>query len=404
MNSTTSTPVLPNPFTPMAFLPPDIAYQNMVATHVYVGTLAVSPAFILVTREAEPSCELKVLIWDILNNARHDLFAVFAYPVKVPSVVYLISRSAWVVFFNSVGILKKFCYRERSAAFTFSLCTVIYQTAAVSIPCSKFCRIIDWLFAVAVASTALLFLIRVLAIFERSKPVRIFFCVMWLAVLAGVLAPSQGLAGDNIGPTKHCINVKIETYVGIAGIIPLVNDTLVFLAISWRLARISYASNPLSGGVAAFFRGDYLPAFSRGLLQDGQIYYLTTVTTSLLTVIVFYFPLIPVVYRAMFAVPNAALMNIMACRVYRRTKSGQYYRKESHNISTNLGSSKANDAFIPLSFAGKRNGMPDLAMKGIANSHGDVVEVVKTGPVEHDGPEYDKRRGYGRGTDASTIV
>ncbi|KAJ3505265.1 hypothetical protein NLJ89_g7508 [Agrocybe chaxingu] len=226
---------------------------------------------------------------------------------------------------------------------------------------------------------------------------------MWLAVLAGVLAPSQGLAGDNIGPTKHCINVKIETYVGIAGIIPLVNDTLVFLAISWRLARISYTSNPLSGGIAAFFHGDYLPAFSRGLLQDGQAYYLTTVTTSLLTVIVCYFPLIPVIYRAMFTVPNAALMNIMACRVYRCTKSGKYYRKESHNISTNLGSSKANDAVIPLSFTGKRNGRTDLAIsKGMGNKHGDVIEIVKT--VEHDRLEDDKGMGYGRGTDASTIV
>ncbi len=34
--------ILPNPFTPMAFLPPDLAFQSAIKTYVAVGTTAVS--------------------------------------------------------------------------------------------------------------------------------------------------------------------------------------------------------------------------------------------------------------------------------------------------------------------------------------------------------------------------
>lgn len=36
---------LPNPFTPMAFLPPELAYQKTTTTYVLVGMLGVSNLF-----------------------------------------------------------------------------------------------------------------------------------------------------------------------------------------------------------------------------------------------------------------------------------------------------------------------------------------------------------------------
>lgn len=99
---------------------------------------------------------------------------------------------------------------------------------------------------------------------------------MWLAVLAGCIAVSQGVTGANIGLTKYCINHAYEPYIGAGGIIPLVNDTFVFLAISWRLMMNAQMELGVKTGVKvkALVLGEYLPAFSRTVFQDGQAYYL----------------------------------------------------------------------------------------------------------------------------------
>ncbi|KAF9462208.1 hypothetical protein BDZ94DRAFT_1309855 [Collybia nuda] len=39
-------PQLPNPFTPMAFLPSDLDYQQTMSTYVLIGTLGVGDASI----------------------------------------------------------------------------------------------------------------------------------------------------------------------------------------------------------------------------------------------------------------------------------------------------------------------------------------------------------------------
>ena len=62
--------------------------------------------------------------------------------------------------------------------------------------------------------------------------------------------------------------------------IPLIYDTLVFLAITWRLSRNSYDPGPntLESGIKFLIFGDYLPVFSKALLRDGQAYYLLAIS------------------------------------------------------------------------------------------------------------------------------
>lgn len=58
-------------------------------------------------------------------------------------------------------------------------------------------------------------------------------------------------------------------------IIPVVNDTFVFLAISWKLMRNAYVEEfNIKGRIRTMVLGDYMPAFSKGMLKDGQSYYL----------------------------------------------------------------------------------------------------------------------------------
>jgi hypothetical protein len=165
---------------------------------------------------------------------------------------------------------------------------------------------------------------------------------LWLAVLGGSLSfIIDVFDAPKYGPTAHtfCIKENINPFVAAAIIIPLINDTFVFLATTWRLSHISYARHTLENGFRLLVFGDYLPVFSKVLLQDGQAYYLlalliclmsltrltcysfyrTIVTMNLIAVITLFDDSIPDIQtlRTMFTVPNVALMNIMACRVYR---------------------------------------------------------------------------------------
>ena len=127
--------------------------------------------------------------------------------------------------------------------------------------------------------SSLLFFFRTRAIFNRDPWVVTFFAVLWLAVLGGCLA----ILVDAFKPTRLdsttdmipiCFTSGVNLFVAAITIIPLINDTLVFLAISWRLYRNSYDPYTLNGGIRVLIFGDYLPVFSKVLLQDGQAYYL----------------------------------------------------------------------------------------------------------------------------------
>ena len=140
--------------------------------------------------------------------------------------------------------------------------------------CVQIWRGIPWLFVIAIPATSLLFFFRVRAMYNNNLYVTIFFSFMWLAVVAGSVTSTQGVTLVPLGTTNYCTNGRIDNYVIASGIIPLVNDTLIFIAITWRLVRGSRHEHTHTGGSWSVIFGRHLPAFSRSLLQDGQVYYL----------------------------------------------------------------------------------------------------------------------------------
>jgi hypothetical protein len=107
---------------------------------------------------------------------------------------------------------------------------------------------------------------------------------LWLAVLGGCLTLIVGVfkAIMPVNPASNmiaiCLDSGISRFAAAADIIPLINDTLVFLAISWRLSCNSYDPYTLRSGIRFLIFGDYLPVFSKALLQDGQAYYLLAIS------------------------------------------------------------------------------------------------------------------------------
>ncbi|KAF8965456.1 hypothetical protein BDZ97DRAFT_1812262 [Flammula alnicola] len=226
---------LPNPFTPMAFLPPDLAFQLTVASYVLVGALVGQ-------------------IWDMLNTLSIDYKMFTRFRIGLPGIVYVISR------FSTLAYL---------------LYSTIFETAPID-NCTKLSKIGPWLFVIAHPSTALLFFFRIRAMYHDKKVVIVFFFLMWLAVVGGSATSIPGISGLNIGTTKYCINGKLEPYVSAGAIVPMVYDSFVFIAISWRLMQFSTGTEDptLKEGAKMMIFGHNLSAFPKAMLQDGQAYYL----------------------------------------------------------------------------------------------------------------------------------
>uniref|UniRef100_A0A8H7XX67 Uncharacterized protein n=1 Tax=Psilocybe cubensis TaxID=181762 RepID=A0A8H7XX67_PSICU len=193
-----------------------------------------------------------VILWDILSNLRSEFILLVRHRFRVATGVYIIS----------------------------SACS---PSAAPIQACSQYVLAVHILMAGSIGTTSLLFLIRVRAIYEASPRVTAFFALSWLAVLGCFIFTLQGLEAypesNPSGTLVYCATGRISPYIALDFVMPLVHDTLVFLAISWRLATNTLYNNAnrdsiIKQGVRAMVFGHYMPAFSRALLQDGQIYYL----------------------------------------------------------------------------------------------------------------------------------
>jgi hypothetical protein len=115
-----------------------------------------------------------------------------------------------------------------------------------------------------------------------------------------------------------------------------VNDTFVFLAISYRMVSSAMVVSTWRARSQSFFTGDGLLYLSKALLQSGQVYYLSvfwshlyqhicwsnlyisvTIGVAILTSVLVLSENIPVALRPTLASPYFALGSAMACRVFR---------------------------------------------------------------------------------------
>ena len=139
--------------------------------------------------------------------------------------------------------------------------------------CQKLETTIGWLGTCAVPFNCLLFFFRVRAIFHNSLRITIIFGVLWLSTLGCTMTAAFGLKASHIGTTMNCIDIEVKSYTSSGLVAAAVNDTAVFIAISYRLVSISFADS-LSGRLQSFFRGKHMGHISRVILQTGQLYYL----------------------------------------------------------------------------------------------------------------------------------
>ncbi|KAF7335964.1 hypothetical protein MSAN_02309800 [Mycena sanguinolenta] len=269
---------LPNPSTPLAFLPPTLASQFEVSRYVYAATLG-------------------AYVWDIGLNLENDYALLFKHRVRFPTIVYFLSRASTLAYLLSFFIFQVAPVENcNDLAVGLNICIILLQT-----------------------STAMLFFVRVTAVWHSSKIAYAVFFVLWVAVFAASISAPLGIRGAHIGPTAQCIITAVPAYIKVAAITPLVNDTAIFLAITYRILAHTIVADSLVGRLRVFFGGRGSSALSQALLRSGQHFYLVAVAANITLLAVLH--LSPVTH-SMLSVPAFAMVNVMACLVFRRIKFG----------------------------------------------------------------------------------
>ncbi|KAF7336010.1 hypothetical protein MSAN_02314700 [Mycena sanguinolenta] len=158
----------------------------------------------------------------------------------------------------------------------------------------------------------------------------------------------------HIGPTLRCINTSVPANIEVSVIVPFINDTAVFLAINYRILAHTIVADSSMDRLRVFFGGTGLSALSRALLQGGQHFYLIAAITHIILLVVLMLSRLTPIYHTMLSIPGLALVNAMACLVFRRIKFGLISSDGTSKIPTiDLPSdvhATANSRSLPLYF------------------------------------------------------
>ncbi|KAF8151207.1 hypothetical protein K438DRAFT_1432287, partial [Mycena galopus ATCC 62051] len=279
---TMSTPELVNPNTPLAYIPADLGTQYQVSRYVFIATLG-------------------AFVWDLCMNMDSDYRLLFKHKIRHTTVVYFISRIATLSYVFTAAVF----------------------AAVEKIPSCQTEQLINGISSSLAASfTSLLFLFRVLAVFNNGRWAMVSFIGLWIVVVGCSVTVPLGIGGAHIGPTQACINTRVATYTAASGIASFANDSIVFIAISYRIISYTLMESSTIGALKTFFTLRALPVVSRNLLFGGQLYYFVALCANLALIGVFAAPHIGPIYRGMLTIPIAALNNAMACLVFRKVKFG----------------------------------------------------------------------------------
>ncbi|KZP07996.1 hypothetical protein FIBSPDRAFT_816544 [Athelia psychrophila] len=274
-NNDTAYPIL-NPYTPLAFLPPDMANQFEVTGYVYIATLA-------------------AYTWDWLKALPEEYKIFRRGRLNPANIAYLLSR------IGSLG----FCV------------TAVVSAVAPVAHCQALQYIIGFFYEVSLPATSLLFFFRVKAVYAHGRVITLFFGALWFAILGLSILPMVAIRSDHIPNTQHCTETVVGDFVSVPAIITAVYDTLVFIAISAQMVVHTLNGDTWTARTRSFVYGNGMYSLSRALLRGGQIYYFATVGISILYIVLNFASSFPEELRLILGLATVALPSAMACYVFR---------------------------------------------------------------------------------------
>ena len=150
---------------------------------------------------------------------------------------------------------------------------IVVRSVAEIPNCQTLAKVIGCAATGVVAFNSLLFLMRICAIFNSQKPVKMFFIALWLGTVACSVTAPFSISAAHIGTTRFCVPSPVARY-GSAGVVAVcVNDTLVCATISMKLVLNARALGDSGLTRARLSRGG-MGRITQVLLQGGLQYYL----------------------------------------------------------------------------------------------------------------------------------
>ena len=128
--------------------------------------------------------------------------------------------------------------------------------------------------AVAVPANSFLMFLRVKAVYLQNRIAIRVFTFLWAATLLSSVTLPFSVRGDHIGTSQQCIETDIKPLTSACFTVSAVNDTLIFLAVTYRLVFFYAEAGSWSSRVRSLFSGAGMGQTAKLLLQTGQLYYL----------------------------------------------------------------------------------------------------------------------------------
>ncbi|KAF7975545.1 hypothetical protein HWV62_9385 [Athelia sp. TMB] len=276
-------------------LPESVAFYEQLAgcNYYFVAAFTVSllqtslsPTFLI-----HLAWTLKAYAYDWLLSISDEVEILSRYGLTFPIAIYFVSRISMFLLVTSVVIRLE--------------------------NCEALILIMGVMGVVSAAATMFLFLLRVRAVYMGSRPIVALFGTLWLASVAINIVARMDLRGEHIPSTSFCTATRYKI-PELPAIAIFVTDTLVFIAISYRLAADAVTGNSWRSRLRSLVKGEGLYRVSWLLMRTGQLYYLAITLLFVANFVVMTSPFI-IVNAAHYALQNTnvGLANIVACRVFR---------------------------------------------------------------------------------------
>jgi len=213
-------------------------------------------------------------------------------------------------------------FLSRISVLGFTLLSTIFMTTPF-VACTAF-EATFLIFCISgLVSTLFLSYIRVCGVWHWNPVIVGLFGASWISVVASGFAMINSIKGIEV--ENYCEEVLVGQRILAPFIVTFFNHTIVFLGIAFGVCKNTIAKDMSLRDCLLGRR--WLPTFSKALLHDSQVCYLTTMGVAVVT-IVWFFVWLGIepssAFRIALAPPYVVLTNIMICRVFRNTKLGLY--------------------------------------------------------------------------------
>ncbi|KZP10242.1 hypothetical protein FIBSPDRAFT_1051415 [Athelia psychrophila] len=204
----------------------------------------------------------------------------------------------------------------------------------------------------SIAFTSFLFFLRVRAVYLRSRYVTALFGAFWLVTVSlyiwsntmfrtAQLFCIHKWSSPTVGGYSGCIEKGPSPSIALPLASIFVNDTLIFLAISYRLTANAVTDGGRHSRLSTIFKGKGLYSLSQSLLRTGQLYYFSTILYFFLNFAILWIPSAAPGGQFMLVTAHIGFTNIMACHVFRGVALGMIHMERLPNGLTSTAIANA---------------------------------------------------------------